>query len=117
MKLYGVRIFVDDLEAARRFYGQTLGLAEAWRADAMGAFGVTVGGSELIIETVDDDAERRELVGRFVGVSLQVDDLAAAHQSLTAKGVRFVSPPQKQAWGGSLAHFEDPAGNVLTLLG
>jgi len=24
---------------------------------------------------------------------------------------------QKQEWGGTLAHFEDPAGNVLTLFG
>jgi len=24
---------------------------------------------------------------------------------------------QKQEWGGTLAHFEDPAGNVLTLVG
>jgi len=24
---------------------------------------------------------------------------------------------QKQGWGGALAHFEDPAANVLTLFG
>jgi predicted enzyme related to lactoylglutathione lyase len=34
-----------------------------------------------------------------------------------AKGVHFTAPPEKQEWGGTLAHFEDPAGNVLTLVG
>lgn len=117
MKLYGVRVFVDDLDAARRFYLETLGLSETWRADAMGAFGASVGEPELIIELADAAAREEGLLRRFVGVSLQVDDIAATHADLVAKGVRFVSPPEQQPWGGSLAHFQDSAGNVLTLLG
>lgn len=117
MKLYGVRVFVDDLGEARRFYVETLGLAETWSADAMGAFGVSVGWPELIIERADDEARSEGLLGRFVGVSLQVEDIAATHAALAAKGVRFVTAPEKQPWGGSLAHFADPSGNVLTLLG
>ena len=31
--------------------------------------------------------------------------------------VEFLAPPEKQPWCGSLAHFRDPDGNVLTLLG
>jgi hypothetical protein len=30
---------------------------------------------------------------------------------------RRAMPAQKQEWGGKLVHFEDPAGNVLTLVG
>ena len=63
------------------------------------------------------DADGEALVGRFVGVSLRVDDIDATYQSLLAKGVPFAAPPEKQGWGGSLAHFRDPDGNELTLLG
>jgi hypothetical protein len=31
--------------------------------------------------------------------------------------VVFDGPPERQIWGGTLAHFRDHAGNVLTLLG
>jgi uncharacterized glyoxalase superfamily protein PhnB len=46
-----------------------------------------------------------------------VDNINAAYESLVVKGVKFQGPPQREAWGGSLAHFEDPSGNVLTLIG
>ena len=56
-------------------------------------------------------------MGRFLGVSLRVDDIDGVYHDLTQKGVAFDAPPEQQAWGGKLAHFEDPDGNVLTLLG
>jgi catechol 2,3-dioxygenase-like lactoylglutathione lyase family enzyme len=117
VRLYGVRIVVDDVAAARAFYVDTLGLPVAWEMADHGALGVGVGGAELIVEAVAPDGDDRDLVGRFVGVSLQVDDIAATHAELAAKGVAFDAPPEQQFWGGSLAHFKDPAGNTLTLLG
>lgn len=114
MKLYGVRIWVDDLAAARRFYGETLGLPTKW--DYGSAVGFDVG-ADLIVEQDDGSHEEETLVGRFVGCSLQPPDIDATYRDLTAKGVEFVSPPTKMDWGGTLAHFKDPSGNVLTLLG
>jgi uncharacterized glyoxalase superfamily protein PhnB len=60
------------------------------------------------------DHEGRALIGRFVGVSLA--DIFATHKFLAARGVEFVSPPEKQPWGGVLAHLRDPDGNILTLV-
>ena len=57
------------------------------------------------------------MVGRFVGVSLRVDDIDGVYETLKMRGVQFKSPPEKQSWGGSHAHFQDPDGNILTLLG
>jgi catechol 2,3-dioxygenase-like lactoylglutathione lyase family enzyme len=117
MRLYGQRVFVDDLAEARRFYTGILGLPVAWEFAGV-AFGLDVG-CTLIIEAVaaNGDAEDRALVGRFVGCSLAVDDIDQAYADLTERGVSFSEPPERQPWGGTLAHFRDPSGNVLTLLG
>lgn len=122
MRLYGVRIFVDDLATARRFYGEVLELPEAWAAPdpdgaGLAAVGFRAGTAELIVEPVAQDGAHDRLAGRFVGVSLQVDDIEATYRELLGKGVAFSGPPARQFWGGTLAHFKDPAGNTLTLLG
>jgi len=70
------------------------------------------------VQYVDEkDNEGEDLIGRTVGISLQVDDMNASYKELQSQGVKFLGPPEKQEWGGSLAFFEDPDGNVLTLLG
>jgi catechol 2,3-dioxygenase-like lactoylglutathione lyase family enzyme len=116
MRLVAIRIFVDDLTAARRFYQETLGLPLKWEYDAA-ALGFDAGG-DLIVERVGEDAdeEDRQLVGRFAGCSIGVDDIEEAYKALSAKGVAFTGPPERKPWGGVLTHFKDPSGNVLTLL-
>jgi predicted enzyme related to lactoylglutathione lyase len=117
-KLSNVRIFVTDFSRAMRFYTETLEMAVASRSDEMGWAQMATGESHLALERVaGSDSEGRALVGRFVGVSLRVDDIFATHKFLTARGVQFVAPPEKQPWGGVLAHLCDPDGNILTLVG
>jgi len=117
MKLYAVRIFVRQWSQACTFYGETLGLTERYRNDELGWAEYDLGGPCFGVERVQpSDTEGDALVGRFVGVSLRIDDIDGVYESLKTKGVQFTSPPGKQDWGGSLAHFQDPDGNVLTLL-
>lgn len=114
MKLYGIRIFVDDFDKAHEFYSDLLALPTNWRADGMRAAGYGLENAELIVE--EAKAAEKGLVGRFVGISMTIDNIDAAYETLSGRGVRFEGPPEKQEWGGTLAHFRDPAGNVLTLL-
>jgi len=116
MRLHGLRVFVDDLAAARRFYHELLELPINWQDGAAIGFDL---GADLIVEAIgkDANAEDRALVGRFVGCAIEVDDIAATYAALTAKHVKFTGPPERQHWGGVFAHFEDPSRNVLTLLG
>ena len=117
-KLYCVRVFVTDWERSIRFYTEILGMAAAYRSDEMGWAQMNTGEGQLALELVDPtDPEGRALVGRFVGVSLSVSDIFATHQTLVERGVVFTAPPERQPWGGVLAHFRDPDGNVLSLLG
>ena len=118
MELYAVRIFVRRWDEACAFYGTTLGLAERFRNDEIGWAEYDIGGPCFGVERVAlGDDEGAALVGRFVGVSLRVENIDDVFESLKAKGVRFTAPPEKQGWGGTLAHFQDPDGNGLTLLG
>jgi predicted enzyme related to lactoylglutathione lyase len=118
MNLSTARVFVNDLQAAKRFYEQTLGLP--LKADG-GAYGYCVfaaGNCELVIETVNADADADDvaMIGRFTGLSFRVDDIAATHASLQARGVSFASSPERQAWGGIIATLRDPAGNQLQIV-
>ncbi len=113
-----VRVWVRDWDRAMRFYTETLGIPTTFRSDEMGWAQLATGQGQLALERVaPDDPEADELVGRFVGASLEVTDIEATHRTLVERGVAFRSPPEKQPWGGVLAHLEDPDGNVLTLLG
>lgn len=117
MKLYAVRIFVVHWEEACHFYGELLGLTERHRNDEFGWAEYDLEGPCLGIERVAaDDQESLSYVGRFVGVSLMVDDLQSKYQNLRERGVPFDGPPEKQSWGGILAFCRDPDGNVLTLM-
>jgi uncharacterized glyoxalase superfamily protein PhnB len=84
-------------------------------------FGYCVSGGgamELVVESVADDApdEERLLVGRFTGLSFTVQDIRARYAELLSRGVVFSGEPERQAWGGTLATFADPAGNELRLV-
>ncbi len=116
-RLYGTRVFVRDFDAAVRFYTETVGLPLAF-SDGANWAELDTGDAHLCLERSEaGDPEGEALVGRFVGVSLQVDDIQKTCDELAAAGVVFEGPPTTQPWGGALAHFRDPEGNVLTLLG
>jgi catechol 2,3-dioxygenase-like lactoylglutathione lyase family enzyme len=112
------RVFVTDWARAVRFYTETVGIPAVVRHDAAGWAQLDTGPGQLALERVDPgDDEGRALVGRFVGVSLAVPDVELAYRRLRDRGVEFPGPPEKQSWGGVLAHFRDPDGNVITLVG
>jgi catechol 2,3-dioxygenase-like lactoylglutathione lyase family enzyme len=112
-----IRIFVDDALAARSFYREALGLPLRDGSPEQGYLVFHVGSLGLLVEAVDaEDDESSGLVGRLVGLSFRVRDIERAHSDLMNRGVVFVGAPERQPWGGILAHFRDPAGNVLTLV-
>lgn len=125
-KLLLVRVFVTDWPRAVRFYTETLGLPLAFADEELGWAQLATGDASLALERFVPEPAPREgaerdleadLVGRFVGVSLAVADVYRTYDELVAKGVEFVEPPEVMPWGGVLANFRDPDGNVLTLVG
>jgi uncharacterized glyoxalase superfamily protein PhnB len=47
---------------------------------------------------------------------LGVDDIHRQYQQLQEAGVEFIRPPEQEHWGGWIATFKDPDGNILQML-
>lgn len=117
-KLYIVRVFSFKWEESLAFYRDVIGFPVVFADAEMGWAQFQLGSAHIGLERCSpDDQEAIDLVGRFVGTSIEVDDIQSTYESLISKGVEFVAPPAKQPWGGTLAHIKDPDGNILTLLG
>jgi predicted enzyme related to lactoylglutathione lyase len=113
MKIAAVRLFVDDLPAAREFYAGLLGLAPLSLEPTALVFDA---GAVLIVEPADDEARAEGLVGRFAGISFATADIEALHARLKASGCVIVGPPERQPWGGILMHVRDPGGNIVSFV-
>jgi predicted enzyme related to lactoylglutathione lyase len=113
MQVSYVNVFVNDLELATGFYRDTLGLPLLSSSPGHGYAAFCAGSVRLGIAV--PGSGHAELVGRHTGIGLDVPDLQAEHARLSALGVRFTLPPTRQPWGGFMAMFSDPDGNVFYL--
>jgi predicted enzyme related to lactoylglutathione lyase len=115
-RLWYTTVYVRDFSRAVDFYADTLGLPLLRREDDFGYAAFDTGFAQFSLTRVDDSMDNvDELTGRHTGLGLAVDDLAATHKELAAKGVEFPMPPTKQPWGGTIALFADPEGNISFL--
>lgn len=113
LRVAAVRLFVNDMIAARKFYADLLGLRPIDTDPPVLIFDC---GPLLIIEPADEEARREGLVGRFAGVSFAVTDIQALHARLSAQGCTITGAPERQPWGGTLMHVADPSGNVVSFV-
>lgn len=115
---------VDDLGAARHFYGSVMGLPEGRSADDWIDFDLF--GHQIVAHRVADRragvAGHNPVDGHAVpvphfGVVLTPDRFAALADRLRAQGVAFVIEPHTRFAGEpgeqSTMFFYDPAGNAL----
>ena len=110
-----VRVFTRDFATAEAFYRDVLGLKVLF-GDA--DFCIFDGGqTKLVLEAQPpENPETDELVGRFTAFSFAVTGIEGTIADLKRKGVVFDGEAERQDWGGTLAHFFDPDGNILTLV-
>jgi catechol 2,3-dioxygenase-like lactoylglutathione lyase family enzyme len=113
MELASVRIFVDDVPSAAKFYADVVGLRELWSEPDVAIFGDD---PVIVVESAGRHGEDEGLVGRFTGIAFATDDADALHAKLTRAGVPTHGAPERQSWGGIFLHVDDPAGNTITFL-
>jgi catechol 2,3-dioxygenase-like lactoylglutathione lyase family enzyme len=108
---------VNDLEKARDFYGQTLGLKTS---EDHGLLTLHIAGDrDTLVYPKPDHAPASYTILNF-----PVDDIDAAVEELAGRGVRcerydgFEQDEKGVFRGGGpyIAWFKDPAGNVLSVL-
>jgi catechol 2,3-dioxygenase-like lactoylglutathione lyase family enzyme len=111
---------VDDIDAARRFYGETLGLGVK---EEMGALQVGIGDGHSVFVYPKPNHEP----ATYTVLNFAVDDVERAVDELTAAGVPFehydlpdlrtdAKGIARDSQGPTIAWFRDPAGNILSVL-
>jgi catechol 2,3-dioxygenase-like lactoylglutathione lyase family enzyme len=108
---------VRDLEAAREFYADTLGLKTTEEYGLMWLH-LAGGRDTLVYEQAD------AVPASFTILNFEVDDIEAEVSVLAARGVHFerydgLSQDEKGIFrdeGPFIAWFKDPSGNVLSVL-
>ena len=108
---------VGDIEAARAFYADTLGLKVT---EENGMLTLHLAGERPTLVYPKEDHEP----ANYTILNFPVDDIDAAVDALMEKGVAFElyeGAPQDEKgivreYGPPIAWFRDPAGNVLSVI-
>lgn len=110
--VWGVTFYVSDLEKAKRFYEETLGLEKKYEYSSYAGF--ECGGVEVGLIPRLEEGQK---IGQFSPpVGFLVDDVERVCHELKQKGVKFVKELHEEPWGGRQATISDPDGNVLEIL-
>ena len=104
---------VRDIDEASAWYGQVLGLKHLYTFGKLAFF--DLGGTRLYLSAEGADAGPESIL------YLRVDDIGAAYNELTARGVEFKGAPHLifrhadglEEW---MAFFKDPEGRMLALM-
>lgn len=113
---------VDDIDAARRFYSDVLGLDVTDNEMGMLEITLATGGVTIVYP------KPNHTPATFTILNFPVDDIDSAVASLAAKGVTFerydgmhqdesgIARGRASGDGPDIAWFTDPAGNILSVL-
>jgi predicted enzyme related to lactoylglutathione lyase len=113
---------VNDLAAAKEFYGQTLGLEVEDNRPGQGLVLKIAGGNGIFVYSKDD-----HVAATYTILNFPVDDIDQAVDELTGKGIKFehyenmtdakgIARGISAGRGADIAWFKDPAGNFLSVL-
>lgn len=112
-----ITLFVEDLEATKRFYCEIFGLPITFEDDdsAVFDFGNTI--INLLKTTAAPELIEPAVVasrgaGSRLQLTIQVDDVDAMCAELATRGVELLNGPMDRPWGVRTASFSDPGGHI-----
>jgi predicted enzyme related to lactoylglutathione lyase len=136
-KIGCVEIPVSDMKRAVDFYEITLKLKKTyehpvWTSFDVGgvSFALAASGTKKKVKGAEVCTSCSMCVLRYAAanmkqdketpsassvINMSVDDLDESYKSLTNQGVKFVTKPKDQAWGGRTAVMLDPDENIIVL--
>jgi catechol 2,3-dioxygenase-like lactoylglutathione lyase family enzyme len=112
---------VDDLDQARTFYEDVLGLRTSTATEMGGLLHLNLAGGRDVLVYAKGPGHTP---ATYTVLNFPVPDVDAAVAELTGRGVRFLhydQPPTDEtgvmrAGGPLIAWFTDPAGNVFSVI-
>ena len=116
-KISFVMLGVRDLARAVTFYRDLLGLKVQFQSTEfafLDAGGVTLALGLPLAQAMGQDSKK---LGGASELVFGVDDVQAAHDSLAARGLKFVREPHNVTGAQWAANFEDPDGHALSIFG
>jgi catechol 2,3-dioxygenase-like lactoylglutathione lyase family enzyme len=114
-------IAVKDIDAAKKFYGETLALTMG--DGATGNVTIALQGGVVLLYPKDDHepATYTCLNLEVASIDTAVDELNAAGVHLIGYGMphqddRQIARGKAKGWGPDIGWFTDPSGNILSVL-
>ncbi len=113
--LVGVIVWTSEerFPVLRRFYVETLGLPP--RTDRPRMVNFEWSGIRLTLG-IHDQVDGANRDHNRIMINLGTSDLDAVHARMVTAGVPCLRPPSAEPWGGRVATYQDPDGNVVQLL-
>jgi catechol 2,3-dioxygenase-like lactoylglutathione lyase family enzyme len=112
-----ITLFMEDLEAAKRFYENVFGLPVVYEDEnsAVFKFGETLvnllRSSEAPSLVAPAHVAPADAGVRFQ-FTLEVEDVDAMCDQLKSRGVELLNGPMDRPWGIRTASFRDPGGHI-----
>ena len=112
-----ITLFVEDLDAATRFYREVFQLPVDFEDDSSTVF--KFGGTLVnLLKTseapglIEPAAVAAPAAGSRFQFTLAVDDVDAKCEELKLRGVELLNGPMDRPWGIRTASFRDPSGHI-----
>ncbi len=113
VSMKNIVLFVTDLNKAKTFYVDQLGLPLAGESQMMMEFFPSAQTTMGVALAMQD--ESKALVGRHTGITLKIKGIDKLCARLRDGGATFIEPLEESPWG-KMAVVADPDGNQFALV-
>jgi catechol 2,3-dioxygenase-like lactoylglutathione lyase family enzyme len=112
-----ITLFVEDLEATKRFYLDVFGLPVMYEDDNSAVFKfentlINLLKTTAAVALIEPAPVASREAGARAQFTLGVDDVDAICVELVSRGVELLNGPMDRPWGIRTASFRDPAGHI-----
>ena len=113
-KFSGIILWTEKISNLQKFYEDLLGFAahyvnEKFISFRWNDFKFSIGEHSNITNQINQDPYR------FM-INFDVNEIDEIIKNLKVKNVEVLRNPEKEHWGGFVATFKDPDGNIIQLL-
>jgi catechol 2,3-dioxygenase-like lactoylglutathione lyase family enzyme len=112
-----ITLFVEDLGAAKQFYGDVFGLPVMYEDENSAVFKfentlINLLKTTAAVELIEPATVANRDAGARAQFTLEVEDVDAMCAELADRGVELLNGPMDRPWGIRTASFRDPGGHI-----